>query len=105
MAASASEQASAARLNNHSVQMERRRHTVITGVSDVCSFQENEVVLKVDTGLMILTGEGLHMAKLLLEDGKLQIEGKVDSMVYEQPRKSFRLSQWWKHGKKGNVRE
>ena len=86
MAASASEQASAARLNNHSV-------------------QENEVVLKVDTGLMILTGEGLHMAKLLLEDGKLQIEGRVNSMVYEQPRKSFRLSQWWKHGKKGNVRE
>ena len=103
MAASASEQASAARLNNHSVQMERRRHTVITGVSDVCSFQENEVVLKVDTGLMILTGEGLHMAKLLLEE--LQIEGRVDSMVYEQPRKSFHLSQWWKHGKKGNVRE
>ena len=45
------------------------------------------------------------MAKLLLEDGKLQIEGRVDSIVYEQPRKSFRLSQWWKHGKKGNVRE
>ena len=52
------------------------------------------------TGLMVLTGEGLHMAKLLLEDGKLQIEGRVDSLVYEQPRKSFRFSQWWKHGKK-----
>ena len=92
--------AAAVRQGNHSVQMDRRRHTVITGVSDVCSFQENEAVLKVETGLMVLTGEGLHMAKLLLEDGKLQIEGRVDSLVYEQPRKSFRVSQWWKRGKK-----
>ena len=57
--------AAAVRQGNHSVQMDRRRHTVITGVSDVCSFQENEAVLKVETGLMVLTGEGLHMAKLL----------------------------------------
>ena len=35
-----------------------------------------------------------------VEDGKLQIEGRVDSLVYEQPRKSFHFSQWWKHGKK-----
>lgn len=90
----------AVRQSSHSVQMDRRRHTVITGVSDVCSFQENEAVLKVDAGLMILTGEGLHMAKLLLEDGKLQIEGRVDSLIYEQPRKSSRFSQWLKRGKK-----
>ncbi len=101
MAASVSEQGNAGHPSEHSVQMERRRHTVITGVSDVCSFQENEVVLKVDTGLMVLTGEGLHMAKLLLEDGKLQIEGRVDSMAYEQPQKSFHISQWWKRSKKG----
>ena len=63
-------------------------------------FSGNEAVLKVDTGLMILTGEGLHMAKLLLEDGRLQIEGRVDSLIYEQPRKSFRFSQWLKRGKK-----
>lgn len=70
----------------HTVQMERRRHAAITGVMDVCSFHETEIVLKVDTGLMVLTGENLHIGKLLLDDGKLDVEGQIDGIVYERPK-------------------
>ena len=84
---------------NHTIQIERRRHTAITGVTDVCSFQETEIVLKIDSGLMVLMGQGLHIAKLLLEEGRLEIEGHVDSVVYEAPRKAFRLTLPWKRKK------
>lgn len=82
----------------HTVQMERRRHAAITGVTDVCSFHENEIVLKVDTGLMVLTGESLHIGKLLLDDGKLDVDGQIDGIVYEKPRLNHRKLLFWKRG-------
>lgn len=75
----------------HSVHMERRRHAVITGVTDVSSFHETEIVLKIDSATMIITGDGLHIGKLLLEDGRLDVDGQIDSVVYEKPRA---VSQW-----------
>lgn len=85
---------------NHSLQIDRRRHTVVTGVSDVCSFQETEIVLKIDSGTMVLTGEGLHIAKLLLEEGRLSVEGHIDGVVYEQPRRGFHWAGFWKRNAK-----
>ena len=83
----------------HSVQMERRKHASITGVSDVCSFHETEIVLKVETGLMFITGENLHIGKLLLDDGKLDIEGQIDSLIYEKPKTSMHRFFSWKFRK------
>ena len=86
-------------ISQHTLQMEQRRHSVITGVTDVCSFDENEVVLRVAEGTLVLTGEGLHIGKLLLDDGRLDIDGRVDSIVYEtaaQPVGKW-LSRWRKN--------
>lgn len=74
----------------HAVQINGRKHTQITGVSEVCSFHETEIVLKIDSGLMILTGEGLHVGKLVLDEGRLEVTGTVDSIVYEKPKPSVR---------------
>jgi len=80
---------------HHSLQMDERRHAVITGVTDVCSFHETEIVLKMNTGAMILNGENLHIGKLLLDDGKLDVEGQIDSILYEKPRiRRKRLAPW-----------
>lgn len=82
--------------SNHTVRMERRSHAEITGVMDVSSFHENEIILKVDTGLMVITGDSLHVEKLLLDDGKLDVDGHIDSILYESPRKQqMKLSHWF----------
>ena len=81
---------------NHTLQIDRRRHTVVTGVSDVCSFHETEITLKIDSGIMVLAGQSLHIAKLLLEEGRLDVEGHVDSVIYESPKKAIRLSLPWR---------
>lgn len=47
----------------HTLAIDKRRHAAITGVTDVCSFHETEVVLKIDSGVMILTGDSLHIAQ------------------------------------------
>lgn len=94
------ENAGASVRTNHTLALDRRRHAAITGVTDVCSFHENEIVLKLDSGLMILTGDGLHIARLLLEEGKLDIDGHVDSIVYEALKKPVRQLLPWKWHKK-----
>ncbi|MEG1676150.1 MAG: YabP/YqfC family sporulation protein [Clostridia bacterium] len=85
---------------NHAVTIDRRKHTTITGVTDVCSFQENEVVLKMDTGLMFLQGQGLHIVKLVPEEGRLEVDGHVDSVIYESPKKQIKHILAWKWHKK-----
>lgn len=74
--------------SQHTLYVDRRRHTSITGVTDVCSYHETEIVLKLESGVMILSGQNLHIGRLLLEEGKLEVDGHVDSVIYETPRKS-----------------
>ena len=82
----------------HSLQMDERKRAQITGVSDVCSFHETEIVLRVDTGVMVVSGENLHIGKLLLDDGRLDVEGQIDSIVYEKPRPAVHRFLRWKQG-------
>lgn len=67
----------------HTLVIDRRSHATVTGVLDVCSFQENEVIFKIDSGEMILTGQNLHIAKLLLEEGQLHVDGHIDGVIYQ----------------------
>ncbi|MBR4069400.1 MAG: YabP/YqfC family sporulation protein [Clostridia bacterium] len=71
----------------HSIQTDRRKRTVVTGVADICSFHETEIVLKLENGHVFLTGQDLHIDKLLPEENRLDINGQIDSIVYEAPRK------------------
>ena len=58
------------------------RHTgSVTGVNDVGSF-ENEIVLDTDMGLLTVRGKELHVKRLTLEKGELDLEGQVDSLNY-----------------------
>lgn len=46
------------------------RHTgSVTGVNDVVSFDENEIVLDTDMGLLTVRGKELHVKRLTLERG------------------------------------
>ena len=68
---------------NHKVVLDQRKSVVLTGVNDVCSFHENEIILKTEAGTMIIAGENLHVGKLLLEEGRVDVEGRIDALSYE----------------------
>jgi len=69
---------------NHTLTMENRRRAVLTGVNEVLGFDENQVTLMTENGEIALTGEGLHVTKLMLEEGQLAVEGKIDGVIYTQ---------------------
>ena len=43
---------------------------------------ENEIVLDTDMGLLTVRGKELHVKRLTLEKGELDLEGQVDSLNY-----------------------
>ncbi len=71
---------------NHLLTMENRRRAALTGVNEVLGFDENQVSLMTENGEVILTGEGLHVTKLMLEEGQLAVEGKIDGIQYSAQR-------------------
>lgn len=68
----------------HKLQITDRRKGSITGVKDVQSFDEKEISLVTETGILLVKGEELHVTRLDLEKQEVDIEGKVDSLIYSQ---------------------
>lgn len=68
----------------HGVTMENRIRAVLSGVSDVKSFHEEEVVLETTGGEMVITGKNLHISKFALEDGNLIMDGRIDAITYPE---------------------
>lgn len=66
----------------HSISWRDRKQGSITGVTDVFSFDESCVVLETEQGLLTIKGKNLHIGKLMLDQGEVEMEGNVDSMVY-----------------------
>ena len=66
----------------HKLVLDRREKATVTGVKDVISFDEKEILLQTEFGKMTVKGEGLHVKRLTLEKGEVDIEGTIDSMVY-----------------------
>lgn len=75
----------------HNVIMEGRSRMSISGVEDVENFDDESVSLFTTRGLMTVHGAGLHIQRLSLETGELNIEGTIDGVQYtdEAPVGSF----------------
>lgn len=68
----------------HRLQLTDRSRGTITGIRDVNSFDEKEISLVSDAGVLSVKGENLHVTRLDLEKQEVDIAGKVDSLIYSQ---------------------
>ena len=69
---------------NHKIVVTSRKTALITGVLDVLSFDPGEVLLETELGMLMLKGEELHVNRLNLEKGEVDIDGRTDSFVYSE---------------------
>ena len=80
------------RVMPHTVILEGREKLSISGVVDVQSFDEDQVLLETVRGMLVVRGQGLHVERLQLEAGELIVEGEVGCLEYDdsvQPRGGF----------------
>lgn len=68
----------------HSLTLEERGRLSVTGVSEVVSFDENEIIMDTTLGQLTVQGEGLHVEKLSLDVGELTVAGEVQGMFYSR---------------------
>lgn len=68
----------------HKVMVIGRKSGTISGISDVLSFDENEILLDTDMGMLTIKGKELHISRLSLELGEADMEGRVDSFSYSE---------------------
>ena len=78
------------RLGGHKVLIEERGRVAIDGVTEVISFDEESIVCETNMGTIIVKGEGLHVEKLNLDQGELDITGAVDSLEYGEEERVFK---------------
>lgn len=68
----------------HKILLNNRRTGTVSGVTDVISFDIAEILLETEQGMLTIKGADLHVNRLTLEKGEVDIEGRIDSMTYSE---------------------
>lgn len=71
-------------LSAHRLELTGRERLTVSGVEDVERFDETGIVMSTGAGVLVVTGEGLHIDKLSLDGGELHVDGRIDSISYEE---------------------
>lgn len=79
----------------HRLLVHNRKGVNVTGVKDVLSFDVAEILLETEQGMLLIKGSDLHVKKLTLEKGEVEIEGRVDSFTYSEPAPEHRGGESW----------
>ena len=71
--------------NSHHIVLKERKNATLTGIKEVISFDSNQVLLDTIRGRLAIKGQDLHVSRLTLERGEVDIEGTFDEMQYSDP--------------------
>lgn len=67
---------------SHIVNIENREKMSFTGINDVPSFNEDDIVLCTDYGEISLKGSNLKIESLDLDTGKVDVSGRITAIIY-----------------------
>lgn len=67
---------------NSKIVLDNRKRATINGVEKALSSNEGCIILKVSGSNLIIMGSGLHIEKLDVESGVVEIEGGFDSFKF-----------------------
>ena len=71
-------------VRTHKMTMTGRKTCVLSGVKDVLSFDLHEILLETEQGMLLIKGEDLHVSRLTLEKGEVDVDGRLDSFSYSE---------------------
>ena len=66
----------------HKLVVNDRKTEAGTGVLDVLSFDLNEILLETEQGMLMVRGTDLHVNRLSVEKGEVDLSGSIDSIAY-----------------------
>ena len=75
----------------HSLNIENRTKLSLSGVDDVSGFDENTIILTTSLGDLTIRGDGLHIDRIDLDVGQLEVQGHIRELSYDEPVQSSSL--------------
>ena len=69
-------------IKTHKLNINNRKTSMVTGVLDVLSFDLNEILLETEMGMLMVKGTDLHVNRLSVEKGEVDLSGNIDSIAY-----------------------
>ena len=67
---------------NHNMILENRKSLSISGITDVDSFDEREIILYTQLGELTIQGRELHIDAMSVETGDMTITGDIWALIY-----------------------
>ena len=71
--------------SDHKLTLTGRQKLSLSGVTEVVSFDEGAVVLHTELGTLTVQGRDLHLRTLAPEGGRVEVDGEVCALIYEEP--------------------
>ncbi len=72
----------------HKLTLNQRQQLVMSGVTEIISFDDTAVILKTSLGTLAVHGSALQLKELSVEGGQVAVNGKISALIYEEPRPS-----------------
>ena len=72
----------------HRLTLAERKKLTVTGVTEVISFEDTQVILQTGMGTLSVQGSQLQLKTLSLEGGQVEVNGSVSTLAYEEPRQA-----------------
>jgi len=66
----------------HKLVINNRKTSMVTGVLDVLAFDLSEILLETEQGMLMVKGKDLHVNRLSLDKGEVDLAGHIDSVTY-----------------------
>lgn len=66
----------------HKLVIQNRKMSMVSGVLDVLAFDLNEILLETEQGMLMIKGKDLHVNRLSLDKGEVDLAGHIDSVAY-----------------------
>ena len=71
----------------HEVKVIDRNLIYLSGISKIISFDSEEFLMESVMGIILLKGQDLEIVKLDTHDGKVSINGIINSIMYDDGKK------------------
>jgi sporulation protein YabP len=66
----------------HQLTLTNRGQLMLEGVNNLGSYDQDQIILETNSGVLEVKGAGLHIQQLNLDQGKVMIDGDIYSLVY-----------------------
>ncbi|MGI9861003.1 sporulation protein YabP [Moorella naiadis] len=68
----------------HQLTIINREKLVLSGILQVLSYDEEEILLETTMGHLTIKGSGFNISTLSLETGNLEVSGRVNNLNYSE---------------------